>query len=111
MALDLDKVGSFIIGCILFGLFLWIHLIPFIMSLKTMNYLKNKNKEYTPYIILSIISLIPTFIFLYLMYFGLTCGSGCFSGIFFFMSLIPVLILSIVNQIIKNYVYKIYNKS
>jgi hypothetical protein len=107
----LEKIGSFLIGSIFFGLFLWVHLIPFLMSLKTMNYLKKNNKEYSIYIILLIISLIPALIFVYLMYVGLTCGNGCFSGLFFSMSLIPMLILSIVNLIIRNYVYKTYNKS
>lgn len=46
------------------------------------------------------ISAIPILIASYLAYYGLTCGSGCFSGIFFMISVIPTAILVLIDSFI-----------
>lgn len=47
-----------------------------------------------------LISAIPILIASYLTYYGLTCGSGCFSGIFFMISVIPTAILVLIDSFI-----------
>jgi hypothetical protein len=59
---------------------------PFILSIMMLNKLHN-----SPYkigaMLWSLISFIPLGLFLYIVYFALTCGNGCFSGIFFLVSI------------------------
>lgn len=106
MELDLEKILSFIAIFIFLALFLWIHMIPFLISLRIIKYLKDKNKEYSMYILLSIVSLIPTLFFLYLIYFAFTCGSTCISGLYLLMSLLPVLIFSIINHSVRSNIHR-----
>ncbi|MCW8894425.1 MAG: hypothetical protein OQK48_00840 [Sulfurimonas sp.] len=106
MELDSDKIIYFSAIFIFLALFLWIHLIPFLISLRIIKYLKDKNKKYSPYILLAIVSLVPTLFFLYLIYFAFTCGDTCFSWLFLSMSLLPVLIFSIINQNIRKNIHR-----
>ena len=76
---------------------LLIHLLPFLIIIKS-NKIKEKKLLF---IIYSFITLIPFFGFLYLMFYFMTCGTGCFSGIFFLFTLIPALILTVISFVLK----------
>ncbi|XPV70556.1 MAG: hypothetical protein ACNI25_08215 [Halarcobacter sp.] len=86
------------------------HLIPLIPSYKIYNILKKKNKYLFFGKFLFILSILPTLGALYLWYEGNTCGSGCFSGLFFIISMLPACILFILNYLIfiflPKYIYK-----
>ena len=76
------------------------------MSIKSAKYLKAKEGKLTDAIwFLIIFSLSPALIFIYLVYEGLTCGRGCFSGLLFvFFSFPPTIALLIINQLYRNYI-------
>lgn len=81
-----------------------IHSIPLLFSIETVKILNDLDKNITFGVFLLIMSLLPLAIALIILYEGLTCGSGCFSGLFFMLSIIPTFILLvfiiIVNRII-----------
>lgn len=78
------------------------------MSIKSAKYLKAKEGKLTGAVWLIIIfSLSSALIFIYLVYEGLTCGGGCFSGLLFvFFSFPPTIVLLIINQLYRNYILK-----
>ena len=76
---------------------LLIHLLPFLVILKS-----NKIREkQILFIICSIVTLSPFCGFLYITFYFMTCGTGCFSGIFFLFTLIPSFVLAIVSFVLK----------
>jgi hypothetical protein len=76
---------------------LLIHLLPFLIIIKS-----NKIREkQLLFIISSLVTLAPSFGFLYLIFYSMTCGTGCFSGIFFLFTLIPALILTVISFVLK----------
>lgn len=81
-----------------------IHSIPLLFSIETVKILNDLDKNITFGVFLIIISLLPLAVALIILYEGLTCGSGCFSGLFFMLSVIPTFILIVfiivVNRII-----------
>lgn len=81
-----------------------IHSIPLLFSIKTVKILNDLDKNITFGVFLIIMSLLPLVVALIILYEGLTCGTGCFSGLFFMLSIIPTFILLVfiivVNRII-----------
>jgi hypothetical protein len=76
---------------------LLIHLLPFLIIIKS-----NKIREkQLLFIIFSLVTLSPSFGFLYLIFYSMTCGTGCFSGIFFLFTLIPALVLTVISFVLK----------
>lgn len=84
------------------------HFLPLMMSIKSAKYLKAKEGKLTDAVwFLIIFSLSPTLIFIYLAYEGLTCGRGCFNGLFFvFFSFPPAIVLLIINQLYRNHILR-----
>ncbi|MDD2291084.1 MAG: hypothetical protein PHV52_02285 [Aliarcobacter sp.] len=76
---------------------LLIHLLPFLIIIKS-NKIKEKKLLF---IIFSLVTLAPSFGFLYLIFYSMTCGTGCFSGIFFLFTLIPALVLTVISFVLK----------
>ncbi len=81
-----------------------IHSIPLLFSIETVKILNDLDKNITFGVFLIIMSLLPLVVALIILYEGLTCGTGCFSGLFFTLSIIPTFILLVfiivVNRII-----------
>ena len=73
------------------------HLLPFLIILKS-----NKIREkQILFIISSIVTLAPFCGFLYMVFYFMTCGTGCFSGILFLFTLIPAFVLTIICFVLK----------
>lgn len=80
-----------------YSILLLIHLLPFLIIIKS-----NKIREkQLLFIIFSLVTLAPSFGFLYLIFYSMTCGTGCFSGIFFLFTLIPALVLTVISFVLK----------
>lgn len=88
---------SFLEDIFLVLLLFLFHLLPFLIIIKS-----NKIREkQLLFIIFSLVTLAPSFGFLYLIFYSMTCGTGCFSGIFFLFTLIPAFVLVIVSFVLK----------
>jgi hypothetical protein len=88
---------SFLEDIFLVLLLFLFHLLPFLIIIKS-----NKIKEKKLLLIIySFITLIPFFGFLYLIFYSMTCGTGCFSGIFFLFTLIPAFVLTVISFVLK----------
>jgi len=95
---DVTTIGNYVLGFVIFTLFLLVHLIPVLQGYWSLKYLEQRQKNSNVVYYLIVFSLIPTGIYLYITYIALTCGGGgCLSGLFYMVSLYPALTLIIIN--------------
>lgn len=73
------------------------HLLPFLIIIKSNKIRENR----ILFIICLISSLVPIISLLYMIFYFITCGVGCFNGIFFLFTLVPAFILTIVGFVLK----------